>query len=203
MSRSWLLPALWVGLACASETDETPPPTTEPVPTAPLRMKKFDQLQAELVRVLRAEPQHLCQELDSVFCASEAHRLVLGGPDAYGAQVYEADPNPGPTTPLAFERTVLATCRRRVEADLKQDGVGGLFRAVELDEGEGLDPESPAVRLAIQTLYRRALLREPTQGELERITAAYGAFESGPEPAVRWGSSVCAAVLSSREFVFY
>jgi hypothetical protein len=202
------LAAGWV-LALALACDEGNPPPDETADRAPesgpLRIKKFDQLQAELDRILELEPEQRCTELGVASCAGEVHRLVLGGPDAYGVQVYRADPEPGPTTPLAWDRVVLGSCRNRVEADLDGDGVGRLFRAVSLDDAGRVDPKEPAVTLAIETLYRRALLRPVTESELQRIREAYRAFETDgrPNPAVRWGSAVCAAVLGSREFVFY
>lgn len=207
MRAEWLGSAvIAMAWACSESVSTDPTPDAGPAETrAPLRMKKYDQLEAELTRILDLEPGQLCREVDGPPCASEVHRLVLGGADALHANVYDPDPEPGPTTPLAWDRVVLATCRNRVQADLKTEGRAGLFRAVSVDDAGRIDPNSPAVQLALETLARRAWLRDLTDAERTALTDAYAEFESDgrPDPAVRWGASVCAAVLSSREFVFY
>jgi len=185
-----------------------PPPDLGPPPPAasrPLQFKKFDQLREELARVLELDGSSVCTELGRFSCTDEAHRVVLGGAKAIGGNIYWGDPSPGPTTPVAFERVVLAACRRR--AELEVSGVAesrAFFEVVNVEEG-ALDPRHPQARSAMRKLYRRALLRDPTAAEVEAMDALYDEIAAVNEldPGMTWFQTVCAGVLSSTEFAFY
>ena len=185
-----------------------PPPDLGPPPPAaarPLQFKKFDQLREELARILELEAESVCRELGRYSCTDEAHRVVLGGAKAIEGNIYWGDPSPGPTTPIAFERVVLAACRRRAELEVASVRESrAFFEVVEVEHGT-LDPEDPKVTSAMQQLYRRGLLRDPTPAEVEAMEALYADIEAVNQldPAMTWFQAVCAGVLSSTEFAFY
>ncbi len=169
-----------------------------------LRFKRYDQLKLELQRVLGLEASEVCNELDRFDCAGDVHRVALGGAKPYLTNVYEMAKEPPLPAPLAWERVVLTACAERVDRDLAAPAEAAWLTGLQVDGDGALDAESDAVGLAIDTLYKRALLREPTETERQEwrdnvLTVAATGEDSGR----RWARILCAAVLSSTEFVVY
>jgi len=192
-----------------------PPPTdggTGPVDAGPLpetaarslRFKRFDQLSRELQRVLALDADEVCRELDRFDCTSEVHRVALGGSQPYFANVYARAREPELNAPLAWERVVLTACAERVDRDFDDLDGAAWLEGLEVDADGHVEPESPAVENAIRTLYREGLLRDPTTMEVADWRQAYRGLEASEEqPARAWSRLLCAAVLTSGEFILY
>lgn len=179
--------------------DGEPSPTS---PTANVRQKAPRQLRNDFAQALGLPPEQLCEELGGLSCTDEVHTVTLGGvePDELG--IYSPAQHSSATTPIAVERVALAACGRRVDADLA--GAPVIFDVPR--EGAALsDVDDPAVTTAITTLYRRALLRDPTPVELAHVRDLYAAVEgTGTDaPARDWAVGTCFAVLTTMESIFY
>lgn len=194
----------------AGPTADASPPTDvgSPPVTAPrsFRFKRFDQLQGELERVLALAPNEVCRELDRFDCATDVHRVALGGSEPYFANVYDPAAEPPLNMPLAWERVVLTACAHRVDRDLDDPGEAAWLTEVVIDGDGRLDPSASATEDAVRRLYREAFLRNPTDAELAGWLDAYRQIEAEEpdgRPARSWARALCAAVLTSGEFVFY
>ncbi|MEM6369435.1 MAG: hypothetical protein AAGD10_04930 [Myxococcota bacterium] len=185
-----------------------PPPDLGPLPPAasrPLQFKRFDQLREELGRILDLPAASVCVELGRYSCTDDAHRVVLGGAKAIGANIYWGDSVPGPTTPVAFERVVLSACAQRAQLEVEMPPDNRAFLvAAELVDG-GLDPRSTGAMEAVHRLFRGGLLREANSVELEAAVQIYDEISAVNrlDPAMTWFQAICAGVLSSTEFAFY
>lgn len=178
---------------------EPPPPTS---PSANVRFKGPAQLRNDFAQTLGLPVDELCFELGTLSCTDDVHTVTLGGvePDALG--IYEPASTSNITTPIAVDRVALAACGRRVDADLQGKPV--IFDLT-LD-GEALaDPTDASVAASVTTLYRRALLRDPTDAELSNVLALYDdvAASVSDRPARDWAVGSCFAVLTTMESLFY
>lgn len=178
-----------LGPADAGSPDAGP---VGPVSPRLLQFKKFDQIEHGLARILDLELDEVCVELGRYPCTREAHRVVLGGSKGHLANIYTGDPDPGPTTPLAAERVVLAACGLRVERDrgLKADAI-----LADADRVHAFEDAEPG----LERLYHRALLRPIT----ERERAAFSAAFDDAADADTFLRAACAGVLTATEFLLY
>jgi hypothetical protein len=110
------------------------------------------------------------------------------------------------TTPIAVDRVALAACVRRVTLDVTTPADAVIFGGIELDaQGRLANREGPQVKNAITALYQRALLRDPTEAEVDALSRLATDIEgSGSQtPGHDWMKAACFAVLSSAESVFF
>ena len=127
MRLDWM--TLLVLVACGSGTGPSPDPaspgTTVPTGVVPrvtsrdpvVKRKTGDQLVNDLAEALVLPADALCTELGTTPCA-DAHRVALGGVDAYKGAQYRPLPVPPMTATIAVERLALSACHHRVQADL-------------------------------------------------------------------------------------
>lgn len=134
-----------------------------------------------LARGLELEGGALCLELGVLDCV-EAHRIALGGVDAYRLGIREPlDPLPN-TAPMIVDRIALSACTDRAQRDEEEPAARVL-------------PESRDARL--EALFVRLLGRTPTEAEAVIWREAPG------EPGVLGATLDCYAVATLEEALFY
>ena len=171
-----------------------------------LRVKNPEQLLAHFAAALSLPPGEVCNELGQYSCPGQVHTVALGGVEPYGLGLYGALPVTGVTTPIVLDRMAWMACGRRVSLDLSQPGQAVLFKDLALDaRGQLTDPGGAPVRAALTALYQRALLRDPTEAELETLSGLVPELATlgGPSPGRDWMVAACFTVLSSAESVFF
>ncbi|HEU4403891.1 MAG TPA: hypothetical protein VFS43_01150 [Polyangiaceae bacterium] len=223
VGRRWLGLVAWSlgALACSSGTASDPivlgggaggagAPADEPKafasPRAVVRFKGGERLRNDYAAALALDPGEVCNELGRLSCVDEVHRVALGGVDAYVAQVFLPAPSTGATTPLAVERMALSACVERSRRDFAAPDRAVLWSGLEVDAAGNLnDPDGAAAREAIARLYRRALGRESSGLERERLSSFYAAVrEQRPAGAAEvWATLACFAALTTTEALFF
>jgi hypothetical protein len=171
-----------------------------------LRFKSPEQLTAHFASALSLPPDQVCNELGRYACTTDVHNVVLNGVDPYVVGLFEPLKVTGATTPNVIDRVALAACARRVSLDVTTPGEAVLFKGLELDaQGRLANREGAPVRDAITSLYQRALLRKPTQTEVDTLSQLSTRMESmgSQAPGRDWMTLACFTVLSSAESVFF
>jgi hypothetical protein len=170
-----------------------------------VRFKRNVRLTTDFAIALGLDYTTFCQELGQYSCTLVVHPLALGGTDPYGSGLYEPLPFTGATSPIVIDRVALVGCTQRVTADLALPASALIYNGIAVGSDGKMDPTQPAVATAMQTLYRRALLRDPTGAEVEHLRQLYRDIEATgkPEPAKSWMTLSCFAVMSSVESIFY
>lgn len=171
-----------------------------------LRFKGMERLTFDFAAAMQIPVDQLCLELGQYPCTYVVHALAIQGVDPYGTGLYEALPFTGATAPMVVDRTALAACATRVNADLAAPASALIFRGVPLDaQGRLTSPDGVEARAAIVQLYNRVMLREPTDAETARLVQLARDVEAkgGAQPGRDWMKAACFAVLSSAESVFY
>lgn len=209
-------------LACASppvEPAPQPPDTPGedagvPGPTVPpaqsakarVRLKRAERLANDFSEALGLSRGELCRELGSYDCVDVVHTLPLGGVEPYDIGIYEPIKEPGVTTPIAMERVALHGCIRRVDRDLSAGASAVIFRGLTVSaDGRLADVDAPPVAAALDTLYKRALLRPPTADEVKALVELYRSRAPADATAAarNWMVASCFAVLTTAESLFY
>jgi hypothetical protein len=172
-----------------------------------VRFKRNVRLTVDFAQTLALTPAAVCNELGQYPCTTVVHALSLGGVDPYGSGLYEPLPFSGVTGPIAIDRTALSACTARVNADLANPAFGTIFKMISVNgqTGKLTNLESPEVGASLDTLYQRALLRDPTDQEKTHLKQLYKDIEATgkPDPAKQWMILSCFAVTTSVEFLFY
>jgi hypothetical protein len=171
-----------------------------------LRFKGPERLNNEFAQALDLPASYVCNELGQYPCTSLVHVLPLGGVDPYGSGLYEAAGATSVTTPMVVDRVALSACTARAGLDLTDPVNAVLLKGLVVDaQGKLVDPQGPAAKQVIISLYRRALQRNPTQPEVDALLKLAVDLNAKGEPraAGDWIISACFVVLSSAESVFY
>lgn len=172
-----------------------------------LKLKDHRVLEADLSAALDLSPDELCAELGNFSCLNNVHRVTLGGVAAEKQGIYQPSQVSPLTAPIALERVVYSACGERIRRDFNPEGPrDGVFGQLTLAQGGRLaDPNGEEVRDALDALFKRALLRPPSDAEVEALLEMYQRVESaeGPLPAASWAWGACFATLTSVEFLFY
>lgn len=169
-----------------------------------LRFKGPERLQADFAAALELLPADVCTELGQYQCATFVHNVALGGVDPYGPGLYESSGITAVTTPLVIDRLAWSACTKRVDLDLATPANAQVFRGVPLANGKLTNPEGQEVSSLIVDLTRRGLARDPYANEVARyVKLAKDLEATSAQPARAWMQSVCFAILSSAESVFY
>lgn len=213
-----------LGSACDADRNIGGPPVPDLVSPSlhpQVKFKRSQRLQNDIARTLDIAPSQVCNELGLYSCTDEVHRVTLGGVSAYDLGLFEPLPTTALTTPLAVERVAMAACVTRVDRDLGADigngtgnGTGGgdgdggalIFKDLDIDErGRLADVQDRTVATAIDTLYKRALQRRASAGEIAHLRRLYRDIESraAAQPARDWAVLSCFAVLTTMEQLFY
>lgn len=170
-----------------------------------VRFKRNVRLTTDFAIALGLPFDTFCQELGQYSCTLVVHPLALGGTDPYGSGLYEPLPFTGATSPIVIDRVALVGCSQRVAADLATPASALIYKNLTVGADGKLDPAQPAVASAVTELYHRAVLRNPTDAEVEHLRALYRDIEASgkPDPAKSWMTLSCFAVMSSVESIFY
>lgn len=204
-----------LGAACPARMMEPPPPVVVIMETPDaggvatsargnLRFKGPERLTNDFAAALSIPVTDLCAELGQYPCAA-VHTIALGGVDPYGKGLYETPGITAVTTPLVVDRVAWSACAKRVELDLVSPSSAVLFRSVPMTGPKLTNPEGGEVAAVIGLLTQRALQRDAYANEVARYVKLAKDIEASgnAEPARAWMQSVCFAVLSSAESVFY
>lgn len=214
LERSTLFLCALVVSACPpAKVDPPPPPMVMEQPdagglarsvTGNLHFKGPERLNTDFAAALELQPEEVCKELGQYACVG-VHNLALGGVDPYGPGVYEASPVTAVTTPLVVERLAWGACAQRVDKDLVAPSRAVVFRGVPMTGPKLTNADGPEVVAVIGEMVRRGLAREPYENEVTRYVQLAKDLEASgtAEPAREWMRSLCFAVLSSTESVFY
>lgn len=169
-----------------------------------IKRKRSHLIRNSLSKVLALDPKSMCLELGTLPCIDVVHKVSLGGMNAYGNAQYHNPARPDITSPMAFDRVVLAACGMRAGLDLQNPSQAVIFRDIKLSIDQRL-VDNEAVAGSIATLYRRAFQREPTQYEINTLKDLYvDIYDEQSTAAVKnWMTLSCYAVLSSLENAFY
>ena len=159
-------------------------------PKANVRFLGDRRIELHFTSVLGLDRGELCNELGRYNCV-DIHRVAIGGVDPYSLGLYEKLPETTATAPLAVDRLAFHGCRERVDRDAVVGSQPLIFTA---DRAA-----------SIQTLYRRALSRDPNAEEIALLEDLYrdvmAANEADPERSFR--ILACYAVLTGVESLFY
>jgi hypothetical protein len=166
---------------------------------ARVKFKGNDRLRNEFARMLELDPAIVCTELGLYSCTHLVHQVALGGSEPYGLGLNEPLPFTTITTPLAVDRLALSACRTRVDLDLATPSTALIYKG-----GLG-DAEGDEVAAAIDVLYKQALIRPPSDDEVEDLRQLYRDVEAlGAGDTVRdWAIGSCFAVSTTMEQLFY
>jgi hypothetical protein len=208
--RKYLLPLAFAALgllggSCSNNDQTMEPPGLAVSTRGNLRFKGPERLNADVAAALELSPDAVCTELGMYQCTALVHNVALGGVEPYGTGLYEPPGVTSATTPLVVERIAWAACTRRVDTDLANAATAVIYKGLPLNGARLANPDGDEVRGVITQLTQRALQRDPSETELARYTQLAKDIEAtgNAEPARGWMQSVCFAVLSSAEAVFY
>lgn len=170
-----------------------------------VRFKGAERMRNDIAQTLGLTSAEVCAELGLYDCVDYVHTVALGGVEPYTLGVTRPLENTSATTPLAVERVALAACGRRVDQDLAAPADALIFRDLGITDGRIPDLEAPGVEDSLQRLYRRALLRNPTDTELEQLGSLHAQISQDQAPDVGrdWAVLSCFAVVTSMEGLFY
>lgn len=191
--------SLIAGAVGCADDDPIPEPRDEAeaprVRQARARLRGPDRYVRDLATALDLSADEVCTEVGDVACA-DAHRIALGGTDAYGAGVYHPLPLRSAATVAAYDRIALSACDLRVERDLAAPSTESLFGLLATDDEQ-------ARREVASRLYRALLRREASEEEVTAVVAFDVSDVQAAESGRAFAVGACFAVATSIEALFY
>jgi hypothetical protein len=133
---------------------------------ANLRFKEVLRLTNDFARALDLDPNQVCLELGQYDCRA-VHNIALGGVEPRELGLVEPTPSTTITTPIAVERLAVHACERRVTADLDSPSAA-IFAGI--DSGTIANLDDASITGAIDSLYKRAVLRPAKETEIAHLT---------------------------------
>ena len=172
---------------------------------ANVRFKRNVRMTIDYAVALSLPLDQVCKELGLYQCTTAVHPLALGGVDPYGIGLYEPLPFTGLASPIVADRVALSACTLRVQGDLAAPSSAVIFKGLTPDAMGKINIDAPEVRTAIETLYKRAVLRLPTDTEVGHLQQLYRDIDATgkPGPATQWMQLSCFAVMTTVEALFY
>lgn len=169
-----------------------------------IQRKRANVIRNTLAKALMLDPKGMCLELGRIPCADNAHRVSLGGMDAYGASQYQYLAKISVTSPNSLDRVVLSACIQRASLDLINPAQAVIFKDVKMTI-DGRLVASVAIDQALDRLYQRAFMRNITAPETAALKGMYETiYAEEPLGAARnWMVLACYAALSTLEGAFY
>jgi hypothetical protein len=170
---------------------------------ARLQFKKVNLIQNDFSAALDLETSQLCNELGLYSCTTVAHKVVLGGVDAYRLGI-NVPQEANIITPLAVDRVALAGCIQRVDLDFNDSAAATIFKNLVLNGTSFTDIDDTSVQSSIINLYRKILTRDPSATEVAHLKSLYPDVLASSSSAARdWAVASCFAVITSSENLFY
>lgn len=164
--------------------------TADPSARAPsLKRKDGLQLTRDLAQALELDVDAVCQEFSRYDCATEAHRIVLGGVEAENLRIDDPLPGIGVSAPIAVDRVALSACLSRVNLDF--GGTPVVFGPLVAGAPEGRSQ-------VVDALYERLLGRAPDPEE-RRLLAEW----SAPSEDRDFATLACFVVATTLEHLYY
>lgn len=166
-----------------------------------LQWKRYAAFESDLASALALPKDKLCAELGRASCVRNVHLTPLGGHDPFATGLLEPSVEPLATTPTVVERVVLSACSAKVAVDARE-------KSSEVFGGLALAQPAPAPtdtqnRALVSAMYRRLLARDADESELS-LLAQLALDELGKPVSGRdFALSVCVAVGTSTEFIFF
>ncbi len=188
-----------------SNTNGNPPPARQTTQTASknpnVKFKGGERIANDLSQALGLAQDKMCLELGKFDCFKDAHLIVLGGVEPYQAAIMESWEFAPVTAPIAVDRVALAVCEQRAKADFADAGKAVIFKELASQNKE----DTGAMKKAVDTLYKRLLLRPSTTQEQDALVQFWDKVKAkgGDKPLVTWATLTCFGVASSMEFLFY
>jgi hypothetical protein len=173
---------------------------------ASLRFKRNERMRNDFAQALALPPAELCRELGQYSCTDFVHQIALGGVEPYVLGLREALDFTTITAPIATDRVALAGCEQRVTRDFNDEGSAVIFSGLGVDANGAIpDLAAAGVRESLDRLYKRALLRPPSDAEVAHLRQLYRDVAGTNEPgaAREWAILSCYAVLTTMESLFY
>ena len=173
-----------------------------------MRFKGVYRLKNDFINMLGLTANTVCNELDRYPCFDFVHEITLGGVDAYQANIYFAPTKTTSVAPLSVERIALHACTKRYDTDVMQPEMSLIFGELDYSaDGSRLaDVNSEGVSETLTTLFKRILLRLPTDEELGLFRQMYAdvlASADAVKPAREWAILSCFVLMTSIESLFY
>ncbi len=200
--KSWV--GVWFGVCCSLWLLGCQPPTTTqnvtPSQTARIKFKGVTRLANNLSMALQIDKKELCRELGKYDCFTQAHTISLKGVEPYKVGVRESWDLPPLGAPVVTERVAMASCTERAKRDFADGSKAVIFKPV---VGQ-TEPSASAREEVVTTLYKRLLLRLPTNEEKSKLVGFWDKVkEKSTKPAQDWSTLVCFGLVTSTEFLFY
>ena len=167
-----------------------------------LQWKRYAAFEADLATALELTAENLCLEFGKEPCIRKVHLVPLGGHEPFETGMLAAAAEPLATTPTVVERVVLNACGNRVELDKAAVKDARVFKHFPLDAAAP-SPETDANRALVRDLFRRLLVRNATDSDLEAVGALAVDDDGKAVPAAEFARLACFAIGSSAEFLFF
>jgi hypothetical protein len=165
-----------------------------------LRFKGGERIANDLGQALVLKVTELCKELGKYDCIKDVHNITLRGVSPYKQAIYTPWKMPPVIAPISLDRVVIAACQNRVKKDFADPTKAVVFKAI----ADSKDPDSKALGSVVETLYKRLLLRKPTEKETKLLVDFMAKVKArSKQPAQDWATLTCFGVGTSLEFIFY
>lgn len=164
-----------------------------------LQWKRYATFENDLAGALELPAKELCNEFGSEPCVRGVHLGPLGGHDIRTG-LLESPPEPLVTTPSVVERVVLSACLARIARERSEGSK--VFAPLDLN-GAAPTPDSAEARALVEGLTRRFLARDADEDELTTLAALARDAHGAARPADVFASTVCLALGSTSEFLFF
>ncbi|MDB4985173.1 MAG: hypothetical protein JWN04_351 [Myxococcaceae bacterium] len=167
-----------------------------------LQWKRHAALESDLSQALELTPDEVCNEFGKDPCIRSVHLSPLGGHNPFTTGLLESSAEPLVTTSTVVERVVLSACIARREKDRALGATGVVFGGLDLN-GVAPAPDDAATRALVGDLYKRFLARDAEPVELDALAALARDEQGAAVKADDFAATVCMAVGSSSEFLFF
>jgi len=195
-------------LGCPSSTTTAPnlpPPVVLDDPddvdtsaNARVLWKRHIALASDLSTALALPRGQLCQEFVDYDCVDEVFLSSLGGNDPYYSARYDREPRPTVVTPMALERVAWSACLTKIDQERAREG-DAVFGPFALDDVVLDDDDVAALQDLLRRLTRRFFARDALPSEVRIVADLVDGETTDAEAA----ASVCFALATSAEFLFY
>lgn len=166
--------------------------------TSRLKARSGAVLANDLAQALELPRETVCNELGRYDCATEVHRIALGGVEPYVLGIQNPLSIAPITAPIAVDRMALSACTERARLDFEEMGQGLLSPLVVAG-----GPSKAAREEVARALFQKLLRRDATADEIAETTAFYDELAGGENADRDYAILSCFAVATHVEAIFY